>query len=337
MRYRLFGRSGLRVSEVNLGTMNFGNGEWGVDVAQSRAIMEAFADAGGTFLDTASVYADGDGERIVGDFIASDRDHFVIATKYALSNGTDLMTTGSSRRTMMQSVEHSLKRLGTDHIDLFYVHMWDFTTPIDELMRGFDDLVRSGKIVYAACSNLPAWQVSRANMLADLRGWAPFIGMQVEYSLVNRTPERDLLPMAAELDLGVVAWSPLANGALASPRGGRREIHRDLQANDRTDVIAAKVREIAEEIGVPPSQVALAALRRLDPSNHVLPIIGASSVEQLKTNLGFLDLTLEDSHVARLDEVSRVDMGYPHEFLRSDYIRSIQTGGKDHLLDDHRH
>ncbi len=304
MRYKLFGRSGLRVSEVNLGTMNFGNGQWGIEAAKGHAIMQAFADAGGTFLDTASIYADGEGERIVGDFIASDRDHFVLATKYALSNGDDLMTTGSSRRTMVQSVEHSLKRLKTDRIDLFYVHMWDFTTPIDELMRGFDDLVSSGKIVYAACSNLPAWEVSRANMLADLRGWVPFIGMQVEYSLVKRTPERDLLPMAAELDLGVVAWSPLANGALASSKGGLRDVHREMQGNDRIDAIAGKVRQIAQEIGVPPSQVALAGLRQLDPSKRVLPIIGASSVEQLQANLGFLDLTLDDHHVAQLDEVS---------------------------------
>jgi len=337
MRYKLFGRSGLRMSEVTLGTMNFGNEDWGVEAAAGRAIMDAYAQAGGTVLDTAAVYADGEGERIVGDFVRADRDHFVVATKYALSNGSDVMSTGSSRRAMIQMVEQSLKRLGTDYIDLFYVHMWDFTTPLDEMMRGFDDLVRMGKVLYVACSNLPAWEVSRANMLADLRGWTPFVGMQIEYSLARRTPERDLLPMAAELDLGVVAWSPLAGGVLASPRGGPRDNQRELLPSDSTARIAAGVREIARDLGAAPAQVALAGLRQIDPTGRVMPIVGASSVAQLRTNLGYLDLTLDAEQIARLDAISRIDMGYPHEFLRSDFIRSIQTGGKDHLLDDHRH
>ncbi|HEY6868197.1 MAG TPA: aldo/keto reductase [Novosphingobium sp.] len=336
MRYCLFGRSGLRVSELCLGTMTFGNPDWGIDQPASNAILEAYAAAGGNFLDTAHIYGDGESERIVGEFAAADRDHFVIATKYTPSLGTDLLRAGNSRRNMMRSVEESLKRLGTDYIDLYYIHMWDATTPLDEVMRGFEDLVRSGEVLYIAASDTPAWQVSRANMLADLRGWAPFIGIQVEYSLAKRTPERDLLPMAAELDLGVVAWALLAGGALSGGSGGPRERVRAARSSERTAALAALVGEIARETGHTPGQIALAALRQLGRHPAVLPIVGASSVDQFTANLGYLDIRLDAAQLARLDEASRVDLGFPHEFLASGPVRDLVTGRHADRLDDHR-
>ncbi|WP_137129986.1 aldo/keto reductase [Rhizobium sp. FY34] len=335
MRYTLLGRSGLRVSELCLGTMNFGNTDWGIAQEPSRAIMEAYAKAGGNFLDTAHIYADGESERIVGEFIAADRDHFVLATKYALSNGRDILRSGNSRRTMIRCVEESLKRLGTDYIDLFYVHAWDFTTPLDEMMRGFEDLVSSGKVAYVAASDMPAWEISRANMMADLRGWAPFIGIQVEYSLAKRTPERDLLPMAAELDLGVLAWAPLAGGALVSGSGPRDRM-RAIRTDAKTIEIAGLVATVAAEKGVSAGQIALAALRQLGRHPKVIPIIGASSVEQMRDNLACIDIRLDEAQMERLEAASRVDLGFPHEFIASEYARRLLTSGNDDRLENHR-
>jgi aryl-alcohol dehydrogenase-like predicted oxidoreductase len=317
--------------------MNFGNGDWGIDAETSRDILDSYAGAGGTFLDTAHVYGDGRSEEIVGDFIAADRDHFVVATKYAPTHGKDLMKAGNSRRWMMRAVEDSLRRLKTDHIDLFYLHIWDFTTPLEEVMRGLEDLVAMGKVIYVAASDMPAWQISRANMLADLRGWAPFIGIQVEYNLAARTPERDLIPMADELDLGVVAWAPLAGGKLMPPRSGPREAIRKAQTSPKVEAIARVVAEIAGETGLTPAQVAIAGLRGVDRTGRVLPILGASSVMQLTDNLGYLTATLDDAQITRLDEASAISLGFPHEFLGNNRIRAIVIG-KDHdRFDDHRH
>ena len=214
MRYYLLGRSGLRVSELALGTMTFGTEwGWGADKTTSQALFDAYAEAGGTFIDTANRYTEGTSERFVGDFIAADRDHFVVATKYTLwDRQGDPNFSGNHRKNMVRSVEASLERLGTDYLDLLWVHAWDFTTPLDELMRGLDDLVRQGKVLYLGISDTPAWIVSQANMLADLRGWTPFTALQLRYSLIDRTAERDLLPMARSLDLAVTPWSVLEIG-----------------------------------------------------------------------------------------------------------------------------
>ena len=225
MRYKLLGRSGLRVSELCLGTMTFGGGAGslgvgGADERESRAMFDLFADAGGTFLDTACSYSGGRSEELLGDFVAGDRDRFVIGTKYTNSHAGGLATSGNSRRNMVRSVEESLKRLRTDRIDLFWLHIWDFTTPVDEVLRAFDDLTAAGKVIYVGASDTPAWEISRANMMADLLGMNPFIAIQVEYSLLERGGENDLLPMAKSLDLGITAWSPLAGGTLAIPLGG---------------------------------------------------------------------------------------------------------------------
>jgi len=205
MRYRIFGRTGLRVSSLALGTGNFGTG-WGYGSSREEAkvVFDGYRNAGGNFIDTADQYQFGQSETMVGEFIASDRDDMVVATKFSLGDrhAAGLQRTGNSRKAMVQSVEASLKRLGTDRIDLLWAHMPDAVTPIDEIMRGFDDLVRSGKILYAGLSDFPAWRVATGATLAELRGWAPLSALQLEYSLVERTSERELLPMAAAFGLG---------------------------------------------------------------------------------------------------------------------------------------
>ena len=216
MRYKLLGNSGLRVSELCLGTMTFGEDwGWGASKEDSRALFDAYREAGGNFIDTANFYTGGTSERFVGEFIASERDRFVVATKYTLTmRPGDPNASGNHRKNMIQSVEASLRRLGTDYIDLYWLHAWDYLTPVEEVMRGLDDLVRAGKVLYVGVSDTPAWIVSQANTLAALRGWTPFVGLQIEYSLIERTVERELLPMAEAFGLTILAWSPLGSGVL---------------------------------------------------------------------------------------------------------------------------
>ena len=342
MRYKLHGRSGLRVSELCLGAMTFGdNWGWGANDGDSRAMFDAFAEAGGNFIDTAHVYTEGASERLVGDFVRADRDHFVVATKYTPSTGTDISKSGNGRKNMRHCVEDSLRRMGTDYIDLYLLHFWDGTTPVEEIMRGLDDLVRAGKVLHVAVSDTPAWEISRANMLAELRGWSPFIGIQVEYSLVERTAERELLPMAKELDIGVTAWSPLAQGVLSGKflGGGTSEATR--QQRDRIPPrnlqIAQVVADIAHDIGRSPSQVALAAIRQLRPSAGVIPIIGGRNLAQIKDNLACVDLVLDPAHLKTLDDATAVDLGFPHDMLRSQMVKDFSFGrGNGDLLDNHR-
>ncbi|HEV8375840.1 MAG TPA: aldo/keto reductase, partial [Candidatus Polarisedimenticolia bacterium] len=263
MRYKLLGRSGLRVSELCLGTMTFGEEwGWGASRDESRKIFDAFVEEGGNFLDTANKYTEGTSEKLVGEFIRGNRERFVVATKYTSSmRPGDPNGGGNHRKSMVESLEGSLKRLGTDYVDLYWLHAWDSMTPVEEVMRAFDDMVRAGKILYAGISDAPAWIVSQANTLAALRGWTPFIGLQVEYSLAERTPERDLLPMARALDIGVTAWSPLAGGLLTgkynkdAPKAGSSEAPRFEVASgfskitDRNLKIAEAVRRIAQDLG----------------------------------------------------------------------------------------
>ncbi|NDC42069.1 MAG: aldo/keto reductase, partial [Chitinophagia bacterium] len=219
MQYRLFGRSGLRVSEIALGTMTFG-AEWGfgADREESARMFDAYAQAGGNFIDTANRYTEGTSEQLVGEFIKSDRHHFVVATKYTLHDRkNDPNFSGNHRKNLMRSVEASLKRLDTDFIDLLWVHAWDFFTPVDEILRGLNDLMSSGKVQYIGISDTPAWIVSRANTMAELRGWAGFVGLQVEYSLIQRTPERDLTPMAMEMGLAAGCLPLVTRGRVGQP------------------------------------------------------------------------------------------------------------------------
>lgn len=334
MRYKLLGNSGLRVSELCLGTMTFGEDwGWGSDKEESRAVFQAFAEAGGNFLDTANLYTNGTSETLVGEFVKGDRDKWVIATKYSLNTRPgDVNACGNHRKNLFQAVEASLKRLGTDYIDLLWLHLWDSLTPIEEVMRAFDDLVRMGKVLYIGISDSPAWIVSQANTLATLRGWTPFIGLQIEYSLKERTPERELLPMAKALNIGVTAWSPLGGGVLTgkynqpNPVDGRLSMtDQPFQIFDRDLKIAETVLEIAREIGKSPAQVALNWLR--NRPNSVIPIIGARRLSQLQDNLACVDFNLTGEQLQRLDNISAISLGFPHELLASQFVRDILLGG----------
>lgn len=340
MRYKLLGNSGLRVSELCLGTMTFGEDwGWGSDKEESRAVFQAFAEAGGNFLDTANIYTNGTSETLVGEFVKGDREKWVIATKYSLNTRPgDVNACGNHRKNLFQAVEASLKRLGTDYIDLLWLHIWDSLTPIEEVMRAFDDLVRMGKVLYIGISDSPAWIVSQANTLATLRGWTPFIGLQIEYSLKERTPERELLPMAKALNIGVTAWSPLGGGVLTgkynqpNPVDGRLSMtDQPFQIFDRDLKIAETVLEIAREIGKSPAQVALNWLR--NRPNPIIPIIGARKLSQLQDNLACVDFNLTGEQLQRLDNISAISLGFPHELLASQFVRDILLGGVAAQLD----
>ncbi|SNT59475.1 Predicted oxidoreductase [Streptosporangium subroseum] len=319
MRYTTFGRSGLRVSEAFLGTMSFGEDwGWGSSSEECRKMLTAYAEAGGNVIDTANKYTEGSSERIIGELLGADRDRFVLTTKYTVSmDGDDPNASGNHRKNLKHSVEQSLQRLNTDYIDVLWVHIWDRDTPIEETMRALDDMVRAGKVLYIGISDAPAWVVSRANTLAELRGWTSFIGLQLSYSLMQRDIERELLPMADALDLSVAAWAPLARGVLAG-RFTRTDATTGSRIN-RADVsergldIARQVDAVADDLGVTSSQVALAWIRAHHSWVH--PIIGARTLDQLTDNLASLELELPEEAVRRLDEASRIDLGFPQDFI----------------------
>jgi len=321
MRYRTFGRTGLRVSDLFLGTMTFGSDwGWGASPDECRKMLDVYADAGGNVIDTANRYTDGASERIVGELLQGRRDSFVLATKYTLSrDGQDPNAAGNHRKNLTLSLEASLRALRTDYLDIYWVHIWDPATPVEETMRALDDAVRAGKVLYIGISDTPAWVVSRANMLAELRGWTSFAGLQIPYNLTQREVERDLLPMAAALDLSVAAWSPLAAGILSGKftRGDAGEATRTKRENvsGRDLAIAREVDAVADELGVSSSQVALAWTRAHQPGVH--PIIGARKLDQLTDNLAAADLVLPADAVSRLDAVSAIELGFPHDFIAS--------------------
>ncbi|NJD63542.1 MAG: aldo/keto reductase [Deltaproteobacteria bacterium] len=326
MRYRLLGKSGLRVSELCLGAMSFGQDwGWGATKEESRRIFDAFLEAGGNFIDTANLYTNGTSEKFVGEFIAGERTRIVLATKYTLNTRPhDPNGGGNHRKNLVQSLEESLKRLRTDYVDLYWVHAWDPFTPVEETMRALDDVVRAGKVLYVGVSDTPAWVVSRANLLAELKGWSPFVGLQIPYSLIERTPERELLPMAEELGLTVTVWGALGGGALTGKYASREKRPPDsryatavdwgdMYLTERNLKIAAEVVRVAGEIGKSPSQTAIAWTRKRSPL--ILPILGATKLSQLTDNLGCLELELPDEQMRRLDEISRIELGFPLDFL----------------------
>ena len=337
MKYRLLGNSGLRVSELALGTMTFGEEwGWGSGKEEAKKIYDAFREAGGNFIDTANFYTNGTSEKFLGEFLAGHRDDVVLATKYTTAAaGKDPNAAGNQRKSMMRAVEASLKRLRTDYIDLYWLHIWDQITPVEEVMRAFDDLVRQGKVLYVGVSDAPAWWVAQANTLASLRGWSPFVGLQIEYSLIERTVERELIPMAKALNLGLVAWSPLAGGALTGKysdgqtAGDARfasEMTREfMPERGRQERIVGALRRVGEQAGGTPAQVALAWLRYRDIP--VIPILGARKLPQFKDNLASLTLTLTPEQVKTLDEASRVELGFPHEFYQRELVRTFVYGG----------
>jgi aryl-alcohol dehydrogenase-like predicted oxidoreductase len=338
--YRLLGRSGLRVSPLALGAMTFGKEwGWGADKEDARRIFDVYVERGGNFVDTANLYTRGTSESLLGEFCAGRRDRLVIATKYSLTTDTrDPNASGNQRKNMMRAVEASLKRLATDHIDLFYMHAWDACTPVEEILRGMDDLVRAGKVVYLGLSDIPAWQAARMQTIADLRGWAPLIAMQVEYSLVARTAERDLIPMARALGLGVIPWSPQGAGVLSGKYSAAdlAQVKIDGQADNSTRksaaiesgyltarnlAIADVVKSIAVEIEKTPSQVALAWTLLHDAVTS--PIMGVRTMAQLEDNLGAVEVQFSKAQKDRLHEVSAIELGFPHDFLASPRMQSL--------------
>lgn len=343
MRYRLLGNSGLRVSELCLGTMTFGEGSsWGASKHESRKMFELFADAGGNFLDTANIYAGAASEELLGEILADERDRFVLASKYSLTTDPDdVNASGNHRKSLARSLEASLRRLRTDYIDLYFVHAWDFMTPVEEVMRALDDAVSQGKILYAGISDTPAWVTSQAQMLATLRGWSPLIATQVRYSLIDRSAERDLIPMAESLNLGVTVWGALGGGFLSGKYDERtgtnssgepgRLTEGDPSFSDKNRQIIDEVRRIATEVGATPSQIAINWM--IQKSRQIIPIIGGRTAAQLKENLGSLDFRLDSDHHRRLNEVSRIELGFPHDFLRFERFRKRFLGNTMDLID----
>ena len=343
LRYRLLGNSGLRVSEAALGTMTFGD-EWGWGSAkdEARKVYDAFREAGGNFIDTANFYTNGTSESFLGEFMKGHRQSVVMASKYSMAApGIDPNAAGNHRKGMMQAAEASLKRLQTGYIDLYWVHMWDGITPVEEVMRGLDDLVCQGKVLYVGISDAPAWWVAQANTLAELRGWTQFIGLQIEYSLIERTVERELVPMAKAMNLGVLAWSPLAKGVLTGKyqsegkAGGARlsieGMKEFLPQEQRAAPIISAVKSVSAQVGRSMAQVALAWLRH--QTVPVIPIIGARKVAQLQDNLGGLDLVLSAEQLQSLDRASQIELGFPQNAYERESTRAVRYGGTwDRLL-----
>ena len=344
--YRLLGRSGLRLSPLSLGTMNFGVGQgWGAEDRDAAQIFNHYLECGGNSIDTANFYGNGGSEQVLAKLIDGRREQLVLATKYTLSmRRGDPNASGNHRKNMVQSVENSLRRLQTDCIDLLYLHVWDGRTPVEEILRAFDDLVRAGKILYAGLSDTPAWQASRMQAIAELRGWSPLVALQVPYNLTERTVERELLPMALEMGMGVLPWSPLAGGVLSGKYGSqdlgpapapapagapgaaqsvsRKNINIATgRLSERNLGIAAVLKTVAQDMNRPPAQVAVAWTLR-HPA-VISPIIGARTLVQLKENLACLQITFTDEQVAQLDAVSRIDPGFPHTMLTSAAIPSM--------------
>jgi aryl-alcohol dehydrogenase-like predicted oxidoreductase len=367
---------------------------WGSSKEESRKIFNAYVEAGGNFIDTANKYTEGTSEKYIGEFISSDRDRFVLATKYTSNTRSgDPNAGGNHRKNMVQSLEASLRRLNTNYIDLYWVHAWDPLTPVEELMRALDDMVKAGKILYAGISDAPAWVVSQANTLANSRGWTEFSGLQIEYSLIERTPERELLPMANSLDIGVTAWSPLGNGILTGkynklieqqqqqqqqlqPQQQSHGGHSSTSPTSSTTVkvsedagncddnstrlnalkpmspdlvtklltvknmiITEEVIKVASDTGHSPSQVALNWIRQqqdITPNqkNRIIPIIGARKESQIIDNLTSLEFDLSNENLKRLNKISKIELGFPHDFLNSKMIFDIIYDGAK--IYDHR-
>lgn len=327
------GRSGLRVSPLCLGAMTFGE-DWGFGspVEDSLAVIDAYRDAGGNFIDTANIYTKGHSERILGDHLCSRpsvRDSMVIATKWVgnMYPG-DPNGGGAHRKSLYSAVEHSLRRLQTDYIDLLWMHFWDDHTPIEETMRALDDLVRAGKLRYIGFTDTPAWKCTQAQMLAQFHAMSPVIAIQLEYSLAERTSEADLIPMAKEMGMGVTPWSPLKGGLLTGKYGrDKRPSEGDAKradwlekhlSNERTLNLLDTLDEIAKETERTQAEVALAWCRQQSGIDST--IIGARTLDQLKANLNSISLTLSDAHLSRLNDDSKPDLPFPHPFL--EFVRT---------------
>ena len=347
MRYRLLGRSGLRVSEMCLGAMVFGDerGSWGATREDCTRILERFREAGGNFIDTASNYARGASEAIVGELIGAERDRWVIGTKYTVTSSPDDPNAGGNhRKNLARSLERSLKRLGTDYLDLLWVHAPDRFTPIDEVLGGLDDQVHAGKVLYTGISDFPAWRVSHAIALAEQRGLTRFSAVQAPYSLIERSVEREILPMAQAMELTVTTWAPLGGGLLTGRYGSDRPRptdtrlagigggHEQSTTRERNLKIADVANAIASERGASTSQVAIAWILSQRHRASLVPILGVRTAAQLADNLAALELSLAPDELERLQQASRIDLGFPHDFN----IDGLVYGTTQALIDDHR-
>jgi aryl-alcohol dehydrogenase-like predicted oxidoreductase len=324
--YLTLGRSGLRVSPLCLGAMTFGEeGGWGSGVEESESILQAYLDRGGNFIDTANFYTNGHSEKILGDFFAARpglRDHVVLASKFfGNMHPGDPNGGGAGRKAIVAQLEHSLRRLQTDYLDLYWLHNWDARTPVEETMRTLDELVTAGKVRYVGFSNTPAWYTAQATTLASLRAWTPVIALQVEYSLLARTVEGELIPLALDAGMGVMPWSPLAGGFLSG------KYRRDAEAEDTrrgrmtggpTEAqfgVIDVLLEVAGDVGADPAAVALAWLR--SRPGVAAPIVGARRLAHLESNLAGLELELDDARIAALDAASAPQLDYPYDLNRA--------------------
>lgn len=331
MKYRILGSSALRVSEVALGTMTFGERwGWGAAIEESRRMLDLFVDGGGNFIDTASNYTDGESEEQLGELLAGRRERIVLATKYTLTSRPDDPNAGGNhRKNLVQTVEQSLRRLHTDRIDLLWMHMWDGITPIEEVMRALDDLVAAGKVLAVGISDTPSWVISRATAITELRGWARPSAIQLPYSLSGRDAERELLPMAAGLGLGVLAWGTLDGGVLTGKYGdgasGPRR-YGDHSPDERHATLAALVRDTAAACDASPAQVCIAWVLAQRKDANLIPILGARTTAQLADNLGALDVSLPSDALARLDQASAIKLGFPSGFLADEEVVQLIFG-----------
>lgn len=342
-QYQLLGNSGLRVSPLALGAMTFGNDYgWGADEATSRQIFDYYVERGGNFIDTANNYTGGTSEKFLGKFIADQRQRYVIATKYTThTEPGNPNAGGNARKNLFESVEASLRRLNTDYIDLLWVHSWDFRSPVEEVMRGMDDLVRQGKVHYIAASDTASWKIAQANTVATIRGWTPFIATQTMYNLLDRTVEHEIVPMARELGVAVQPWSPLGHGVLSGKY--TREDLKSLNSGadsarykvakgsgmltERNLAIVDTLKAIATEVGASCSQVALRWL--LEQPGVGSPIIGARKLSHLEENLGCLDIALNAEQMQRLEEATRPEPIFPNHLYTSGTLRFAMDANMD--------
>jgi aryl-alcohol dehydrogenase-like predicted oxidoreductase len=337
MRYKLLGTSGMRVSELALGTMTFGEDwGWGASKDESRRIFDRFAEAGGNFVDTSNNYTNGTSETFVGEFLSSDRDHFVLATKFSLSKRPDDPNAGGNHpKNIVQALEGSLRHLQTDRVDLYWLHMWDFTTPVEDIMYALDTQVRAGKVLHVGFSDTPAWVVSRAHAVAEVRGWAKPVAIQLPYGLADRDPERELLPMARQLGLAVTPWGVLSGGVLTGKYSdGSTEPKRygEDPQSERELQLAKEIRAVADEVGRSPAQIAINWVRAQDRGT-IVPILGARTEQQLEDDLACLEFELSGEHLERLDEASRIRLGFPLDFLGSNGVQHLIFGETGESID----
>jgi aryl-alcohol dehydrogenase-like predicted oxidoreductase len=342
MRYKLLGRSGLRVSELALGTMTFGDAwGWGANEDESKKQFDLFAEAGGNFIDTSVNYTNGQAETILGSLLKDERSHFVVATKYSLTNpeSRDPNSGGNSRKNMRQSVERSLKHLQTDYIDLLYLHIWDHMTPLEEVVRGMEDLVEQGKVNYVAFSDTPAYIVSAAVTMTELRGWSRVVGLQLPYALNRRDAERAEIPMAKAFDLAVLSWGVMGQGILIGKYNpGSTETTRwdksGVEISQQNRAIIDTVAAVAAESGMSKTQVCVNWIRQQTRAEFI-PILGARTAAQLQDNLDCLKFSLSDEHMQRLDTVSRIEYGFPRDFVERSQRQRI-FGTTFDQIDNHR-